>query len=38
MLLYDVVVGIDGVHLLKDCVLGLPECSGLNPCPGHDKF
>lgn len=38
ILLHDVVVAIDGVHLLKDCVLGLPECSSLNPCPVHDKF
>lgn len=38
ILLHDVVVAIDGSHLLKDCVLGLPECSNLNPCPVHDKF
>ena len=38
ILLNDVVVAIDGTHLLKDCVLGLPECSSLNPCPVHDKF
>jgi len=38
IMLYDVVVAIDGDHLLKDCVLGLPECSNLDPCPVHDKF
>ncbi len=38
VLLHDIVVTIDGEHLLKDCVLGLPECSGENPCPVHDKF
>ena len=38
ILLHDVVMVIDGAHLLKDCVLGLPECSSLNPCPVHDKF
>jgi Rrf2 family iron-sulfur cluster assembly transcriptional regulator len=38
ILLHDVVVGIDGAHLLKDCFLGLTECSSLNPCPVHDKF
>ena len=38
IMLHDVVVTIDGEHLLKDCVLGLPECSSSNPCPVHDKF
>lgn len=38
VLLHDIVVIIDGEHLLKDCVLGLPDCSSDNPCPVHDKF
>ena len=38
ILIHDIVVAIDGEHLIKDCVLGLPECSGDNPCPVHDKF
>lgn len=36
--LHDVVVAIDGTHLIDDCVLGLNECSSTNPCPVHDKF
>lgn len=36
--LHDVVVIMDGKGILTDCVLGLPECSGLNPCPVHDQF
>ena len=38
ILLHDIVVTIDGTHLLQDCVLGLPECSNENPCPVHHKF
>lgn len=36
--LEDVVVAIDGTHLIKDCVLGIEECSDQNPCPIHDKY
>ncbi len=36
--LYDIVNTIDGQHLMQDCVLGLPECSEVNPCPVHEKF
>lgn len=36
--LHDVVVAIDGTHVIDDCVLGLNECSNENPCPVHDKF
>ena len=36
--LHDVVVAIDGTHLMEDCVLGLNECSSSNPCPVHEKF
>ncbi len=36
--LHDIVVAIDGTHLLNDCILGLNECSSANPCPVHDKF
>ena len=38
ILLHDVVIAIDGDHLMEDCVLGLNECSSINPCPVHDKF
>lgn len=36
--IYDVVATIDGKQLMEDCVLGLSECSGENPCPVHHKF
>ena len=26
---------IDGPEVFNSCVLGLPECSGANPCPLH---
>ncbi len=38
VLIYDVVQVIDGRQLMEECVLGLPECSGENPCPVHEKF
>lgn len=36
--LLEVVVAIDGESIVKDCVLGLKECSSAYPCPVHDKF
>ncbi|WP_258105505.1 Rrf2 family transcriptional regulator [Marinoscillum sp. MHG1-6] len=36
--LIDVVVAIDGEGLVKNCVLGLEECSKDRPCPAHEKF
>lgn len=36
--LIDIVMAIDGSKLLDECVLGLPICSGTNPCPVHEKF
>jgi Rrf2 family protein len=34
--LMDVVDAIDGPGLFRRCFLGLPECSGANPCPLHN--
>jgi Rrf2 family protein len=34
----DIVRAIDGDKILENCVLGLAECSGQNPCHVHDKF
>ena len=34
----DVVVSIDGEHLLKECILGLPGCGLEKPCPMHEKW
>ncbi|MSS74000.1 MAG: Rrf2 family transcriptional regulator [Candidatus Latescibacteria bacterium] len=36
--LREVVEAIDGPDLLKECVLGLPECSGDHPCPLHAQW
>ncbi|XOV91263.1 MAG: RrF2 family transcriptional regulator [Bacteroidota bacterium] len=36
--LLEVVTAIDGEGIVKDCVLGLEECSAQHPCPVHDKF
>ncbi|SIN81964.1 RrF2 family transcriptional regulator [Algoriphagus halophilus] len=34
----EVVIAIDGDRIVKNCVLGLEECSSSHPCPAHDKF
>ena len=34
----EVVEAIDGVDLSQRCVLGLPECSGDDPCPLHGQW
>jgi len=36
--LLEVVEATDGDRIIKNCVLGLEECSGAHPCPVHDKF
>lgn len=36
--LVDIVRVIDGDKLLENCVLGLSECSGANPCVVHNQF
>ncbi|HNI45233.1 MAG: Rrf2 family transcriptional regulator [Chitinophagales bacterium] len=36
--LLQIVVAIEGDGLVKDCVLGLKNCSNVNPCPMHDKY
>ncbi|MCB0685798.1 MAG: Rrf2 family transcriptional regulator [Saprospiraceae bacterium] len=33
--LLAVIESIDGSRVFKECVLGLPECSSVNPCPYH---
>ncbi|MBI5915736.1 MAG: Rrf2 family transcriptional regulator [Bacteroidetes bacterium] len=38
MSLLEVVECIDGKAVLTSCVLGLPQCSGVNPCPLHHQF
>ncbi|HAC14666.1 MAG TPA: transcriptional regulator [Bacteroidetes bacterium] len=34
----DIVISIDGDHLLKECILGLPGCGIEKPCPMHEKW
>lgn len=36
--LIDIVLAIDGELKDKVCVLGLKECSKINPCPVHHKY
>jgi len=38
LVLLAIVRAIDGDKLISECVLGLKECSGVNPCPFHDKY
>lgn len=38
VLFNEIVVSIDGSHLLKECALGLPGCGELKPCPLHDQW
>lgn len=38
MMLISVVEAIDGDGMFVNCVLGLNECSGANPCPIHHKI
>ncbi len=33
--LIEVIYAIDGPGIFHDCILGLSECSGENPCPFH---
>lgn len=36
--LLDIVIAIDGPHLITNCVLGLNHCSEEHPCPLHHKY
>lgn len=36
--LQDIVDSIDGDEAYMSCVLGLKECSDVNPCPAHKKY
>jgi Rrf2 family iron-sulfur cluster assembly transcriptional regulator len=37
-MMIQVVEAIDGDGMFVNCVLGLDECSGSNPCPVHHKM
>ncbi|TVQ01885.1 MAG: Rrf2 family transcriptional regulator [Balneolaceae bacterium] len=34
----DVVISIDGKYMLSECILGLPVCGELKPCPLHGEW
>lgn len=34
----NIVEAIDGMHLFRDCALGLNQCSELHPCPMHHTY
>lgn len=36
--LIDVIQAIDGPDLFRECVLGLPGCGNLRPCPLHEQW
>ena len=33
-----IVDAIDGLHIFKECGLGLSKCSTTHPCPIHDEY
>lgn len=36
--LEDIINAMDGEELTSACILGLPECSEVNPCPLHTSW
>jgi DNA-binding IscR family transcriptional regulator len=36
--LLEVVEAIDGVDILRKCVIGMPSCDDKNPCALHSKW
>lgn len=38
IMLKEIVLAIDGGRVLTDCVIGLPGCGELKPCPLHDLW
>lgn len=36
--LQNIVDSIDGDEIYMSCVMGLKECSDVNPCPAHKKY
>lgn len=36
--LIDIVEAIDGLDILTECALGLPECGNRTPCPVHEDW
>ena len=36
--LYEIVAIIDGTRKFEECVVGLAQCDGTQPCPLHDEW
>jgi len=36
--MYDVIKAIDGDSMFHECILGLPGCGELKPCPLHQEW
>lgn len=36
--LADIITSIDGDKIFNSCVLGLQDCSEMNPCPVHSTY
>jgi Rrf2 family transcriptional regulator, iron-sulfur cluster assembly transcription factor len=36
--LMEIVLAIDGAKIFETCILGLPGCGVLNPCPLHEEW
>lgn len=36
--LEDIIEATDGSEVVSGCVLGLPECNEVNPCPLHNSW
>lgn len=34
----DIIIAIEGDKFLNNCVLGLEQCSNINPCPMHFEY
>ncbi|RMH72789.1 MAG: Rrf2 family transcriptional regulator [Gemmatimonadetes bacterium] len=36
--LVQIIEAIDGLGIFQECILGLPGCGSLEPCPLHDQW
>lgn len=38
IVLFDIIVAIDGKEIMDSCVLGYAKCSSTKPCPMHNEW
>lgn len=38
ILLIEIILAIDGPGLFEQCIMGLPGCGMMNPCPLHEQW